>query len=232
MGLLKKIAEMLDPKNDSRLHRYYDAWNEYAPSMGLVPLEELPADIAKIIELSEFLSNETHEVHFPCKRQYEDFDFFTFYLIRFFSVVANEDEACNCFVGVVKFPFKGGEIILRNQRNKRFKDRGPGLNFEHKDFSDETWVMADPEVLAYQFFHPRMIEHFQDFWGYGYQLHAFPGYIIFFQYMPWDMMAYDVLKEPNYEFKRIKGFNNVAKKFFPEMLELIPNSLKRGSKDE
>ena len=230
MGLLKKFGELLDGLKDPRFQKYYDAWDELAPSRGLEPLERLPGDIAKVIELSEFLTNDTHEARFVCRIPFEDFDIYTFYLFRFFSAVSMEDESTNCFVGVVKHPFNGGDIVVRNQKNKRLRDRGSGLNFEHKGFSEETWVMAEPERLAYQFFHPRMIEHFVPFWAYQFQ--AIPGYLMFFKYMPWDLMAFDLLKEPNYEFKSVKGFNNVVKKFFPGMLELIPNSLQRTSGED
>ena len=222
MGFLEGVKDLLKP-DLSHIERYYEAWFDFAPTIGLKPLRDVPDSIKEVLSLSDYLGADSREFRFIGRREISGLVLYTFYYIRHFNVMTLEDEVADSWLGIVEYPFKGGRIVLRYQRNKKLKDTGPGLNFEHREFSEDTWVMAEPEVIAYQFFHPRMIEHFNPF--YEYQFEALPGYFILTKYMLWERMTYEVYNEPNYDFKRQRAFNNAAKKFFPKMIELVPSSL-------
>jgi len=224
MGLWEKLSGLLQDDYEPTVERYDEAWGKHCPKMDIEHLEELSGKVVPVIEKSELLKADTHKIYFPCKMRIEENDVYTFYLDRDFSILSDSDHASNCFSAILRYPFKTGNIILRDQKSKGLNDKGQGLNFEHRGFSEDTWVTAEPEVLAYQFFHPRMIEHFSRF--HEVQFHAMPGYLIMVQYAPWEYLSADMWREPNYNFKRLKAFHNVTKKFFPGVLELAPDSLK------
>jgi hypothetical protein len=96
------------------------------------------------------------------------------------------------------------------------------LDFESKEFSDYFYVNASPEKLGYQFFHPRMIEHFLKNREYGMFVH----YDVILVYKRvWTPDIFGMFKYIRTGFTPIIDWMEVAKVAMREVEEHIPDYL-------
>jgi hypothetical protein len=214
---------------------YDQMWEDFKKAtieQGLEPLKDSPPEISAILKKSSGKSSYDRYPIFGTKQEIWGRTVWTW----FWKYLGNEKKdnqgsaGYEYLVAMTRVPGLKGWINVRHEGPFNFGILGNDIDFEDPDFSEMFHVGASSKRLAFDFFHPRMMEFWKE---YGkYEMKIKDEWIFIFK----SEQGWNIFRETfwgcHYDIKPLIEFQEQGVLFLEEVIERIPNYLMGGDKIE